>query len=101
MRVLRAIVLSGSPEPVPQHWVTLGTRRYRIDLAYPEFKVAIEVDAWDAHRSRTAFDRDRVRENDLVVAGWRVLRFTSNSPPSAIGTTVAAALDPLGHDLAS
>jgi very-short-patch-repair endonuclease len=101
MRVLRAIVSYGNPEPVQQHWVRLGTRRCRIDLAYPDFRVAIEVDGWDAHRSRTAFDRDRARENDLVVAGWRVLRFTSNSAPSEIGVTVDAALAALGHERAS
>jgi len=101
MRVLRAIVSHGNPEPIQQHWVTLGARRCRIDLAYPELKIAIEVDGWDAHRSRTAFDGDRARENDLVVAGWRMLRFTSNSTPSEIGATVAAALARLGHELAS
>jgi hypothetical protein len=101
MFVLRAIVSHGIPEPAQQHWVKLGTRRCRIDLAYPALKLAIEVDGWGAHRTRMAFDYDRARENDLVVAGWRVLRFTSNCDRGEIGATVASALAALGHDVAS
>lgn len=92
IRVLRAIVGAGLPEPTQQHAVTLVGRRCRIDLAYPEFRVAIEVDGWEHHRSRTAFDRDRARENDLVAAGWRVLRFTSRSESAEIARVVEALL---------
>lgn len=101
MFVLRAIVSHANPEPIQQHWVTLSERRCRIDFAYPERRLAIEVDGWDAHRSRSAFDGDRARENDLVVAGWRVFRFTSSWKSSDIGRTVAAALASLGRELAS
>jgi hypothetical protein len=97
MRVLRAIVGADLPEPVQQYRVTLSGRRCRIDLAYPEVKLAIEVDGWDSHRSRTAFDRDRARENDLVAEGWRVLRFTSRSEPSEIARLVAALLAELSR----
>jgi very-short-patch-repair endonuclease len=78
MRFARAIVDGGLPEPVLQHPVSVGNCRYRIDLAYPEFKIAIEIDGWEYHSSRSAFDDDRSRANDLVVAGWQVLRFTSS-----------------------
>jgi very-short-patch-repair endonuclease len=97
MRVLRAIVGGGLAEPVQQHRVTLLGRRCRIDLAYPELKVAIEVDGWDHHRTRTAFDADRARENDLVAAGWRVLRFTSRSEPTEIARVVSALLEELSR----
>lgn len=40
-------------------------------------KLAIEVDGWEFHSGRSAFERDRWRQNDLVLAGWRVLRFTA------------------------
>jgi predicted transcriptional regulator of viral defense system len=97
MRVLRAVVGAGLPEPVQQHRVTLSGRRCRIDLAYPELKVAIEVDGWDYHRTRTAFDADRARENDLVAEGWRMLRFTSLSVPSEIARVVGALLAELSR----
>lgn len=92
MRFARAIVGGGLPEPVQQHPVSIGRRHYRIDLAYPESKIAIEIDGWEYHRSRSAFDDDRNRANDLVVAGWHVLRFTSSTTEAQAVATVAAAL---------
>ena len=92
MRFARAIVGGGLPEPVPQHPVSAGKRRYRIDLAYPEYNIAIEIDGWEYHRSRSAFDDDRSRANDLVVAGWQVLRFTSSMADAQAVAIVRAAL---------
>ena len=92
MRVLRAIVGAGLPEPRRQHEVAANGRRYRLDLAYPEQKIGIEVDGWCAHGSRTAFDRDRVRENDLDVAGWHRLHFTSAFTDDDITRTVGTKL---------
>ncbi len=77
MRFARALVSHGCPEPVLEHPVRLGKKRYRIDLAYPDAMIAIEVDGWEWHNTRTAFDGDRARGNDLVAAGWTLLRFTS------------------------
>lgn len=48
----------------------------RIDFAYPEVRVAIEVDGFDTHGGRRAFQSDRDRQNRLLELGWRVLRFT-------------------------
>jgi len=102
MRVLRAVVAAGLPEPVQQHWVRLPTRLCRIDLAYPEpIRLAIEVDGFGPHNTRHAFDHDRARANDLVLAGWTVLRFTSATSDDQIGATVASALGRLGHEAAS
>lgn len=92
MRFARAIVGGGLPEPVQQHPVSVGSRNYRIDLAYPDQKIAIEIDGWEYHRNRSAFDDDRSRANDLVVAGWHVLRFTSSTSDTQAVATVTAAL---------
>jgi very-short-patch-repair endonuclease len=62
--------------------------------------LAIEVDGWEYHRSRTAFDEDRARANDLVVAGWDVLLFTSTMSNDQAVQTAAAALDQLGRSRA-
>lgn len=48
----------------------------RVDAAYPELKLAIEVDGFEAHSSPESFQRDRTRQNRLVALGWTVLRFT-------------------------
>lgn len=49
----------------------------RVDLAYPQQRLVVEVDGWDFHCTRSDFVRDRQRQNELVAAGWSVLRFTN------------------------
>jgi len=47
-----------------------------IDFAHERLRIAIEVDGRAHHSDRRSFERDRTRQNLLVVAGWLVLRFT-------------------------
>ncbi|ROO51727.1 uncharacterized protein DUF559 [Micromonospora sp. Llam0] len=49
----------------------------RVDLAYPQWRIAIEYEG-DHHRERTTFRRDVGRYNALRAAGWLVLRFTAD-----------------------
>lgn len=58
------------------HPVRVGVRRYFLDVAFPEARLAIEIDGRAHHSSAAAFQNDRRRQNDLVAAGWTVLRFT-------------------------
>ena len=50
--------------------------QWRIDLAFPAQKVAIEVDGWAWHADVDRFRNDRRKQNALVRAGWDPLRFT-------------------------
>jgi very-short-patch-repair endonuclease len=36
----------------------------------------VELDGWQTHGHRFAFERDRARDTDLVARGYVVLRFT-------------------------
>jgi hypothetical protein len=90
-RVRRWLTAAGLPPPVPQFHVLTGDRRYRLDFAYPDRQIAIELDGWRAHGTRRAFDSDRARGNDLELAGWTVLRFTSSSTRADVVRTAAAA----------
>jgi very-short-patch-repair endonuclease len=72
-RLRLILVEAGLPTPVAQYQVG----RYRLDLAYPKLKVAIEYDG-DHHRDRATFRRDVARLNALRAAGWTVLRFTAD-----------------------
>lgn len=47
-----------------------------LDIAIPGKRVAIEVDGWAYHSDVDRFRRDRARQNDLILLGWTVLRFT-------------------------
>lgn len=50
--------------------------RYVIDVAFPAHKVAIETDGWAFHSDQEDFQNDRVKQNEIALMGWQVLRFT-------------------------
>jgi hypothetical protein len=92
-RYIRALDAAGIPLPRTRYWVRLGGRRYRLDLAYPEQRLAIEIDSWAYHRWRSAFDGDRAKRNDLVLDGWRVLQISDSlSDDEMVALTSAARL---------
>lgn len=49
---------------------------YKVDVGFPSQKVAIEVDGLAFHSATEDFHADRVRQNNIVLMGWQVLRFT-------------------------
>lgn len=71
------LVLAGVPRPVCQYEVALPSGvALHPDLAWPEFKVALEYDgAYHAEPDRLHLDRRRL--NQLATAGWIVLHATS------------------------
>jgi len=60
--------------PAPE--VNSSIEGYLVDFVWPEKKLIVETDGWAAHGTRTAFERDRRRDADLLAAGWRVLRIS-------------------------
>ena len=90
------LVGAGLPRPVQQHEIRTNGRTIRIDLAYPQARIAIEFDGWTYHSTRGAFDNDRARANELELLGWTVLRFTTKSSDIAIVQTVRTALVRVG-----
>ena len=94
-RCIQLLRRHGLPDPVRQHHVFLGGRSIFIDLASPDLKIAIEIDGYDAHALSPAFEKDRARQNLLVLDGWIVLRFTRQmlvNYPDAVATAVRDAL---------
>lgn len=64
----------GVPRPVRQ--LPLDGGRIRLDLAWPEARVALEADGLSFHADPQALHRDRERQNRLMRLGWVVLRCT-------------------------
>ncbi|MGA5545563.1 DUF559 domain-containing protein [Mycobacterium sp. NPDC051198] len=50
--------------------------RYVIDVAFPSANLAIETDGWAFHSDQEDFQKDRVKQNEIALLGWQVLRFT-------------------------
>ena len=74
--ILTLLVEHGLPEPALHHRIHDAHRFVaEVDLAYPERKVAIEADG-GIHLQPDVHERDLARQNDLVLLGWTVLRFT-------------------------
>lgn len=61
---------------VANHRIVLDQKDYYPDLAFRGVRLAVEIDGFEHHSDRAAFERDRFRQNVLVRAGWTVLRFT-------------------------
>jgi very-short-patch-repair endonuclease len=91
-RLLRLLRRGGIPDPE----VNQRQRRYVPDLVWRQERVLVEFDGWLYHSGKAAFERDRVRQNDLVVDdGWIVVRVTSEMvrcKPERVLVLIATAL---------
>jgi very-short-patch-repair endonuclease len=70
-RFLRICRRHGVPTPSTQYGV-----KPRVDFIWHDERVIVEVDGWEAHSTRIAFQQDRATTNALLLAGYLVLRFT-------------------------
>ncbi|GJM37622.1 MAG: hypothetical protein DHS20C19_09890 [Acidimicrobiales bacterium] len=93
--LMRVIDRHGLPAATPQYPVEVDGQHFRIDLAYPEQRVLLEYDGYREHIGAEQFERDRRRQNALVLAGWTVLRFTKSdvrSRPEWVAAEIRRAL---------
>ena len=74
IKQLLKIVDDAGLEPPITEYRLLG---YEIDAAWPEIRLAVEVDDYATHDNRDAMDADRARDRDLTLHGWRPVRVTS------------------------
>jgi very-short-patch-repair endonuclease len=92
---LRLLLIRAGLRPESQHVVLDGQGGFvaRVDLAFPDRRVAVEYDgAW--HGEPGQFARDRRRLNALQAARWRVLHVTAADlhRPQALVDRVCALL---------
>lgn len=82
------------PTPVHQHPVRVGPGTfYRIDFAYPELMIGIEVDGYAYHLDPPTFQHDRTRASGLASRGWLMLFFTSDDVTEQSAETAALVRD--------
>lgn len=63
---------AGLPAPA----VNVAVAGFEVDTLWVPERVIVELDGFEFHRSRDAFERDRARDSALQAAGYRVLRVT-------------------------
>jgi len=79
------IKVAGLPPPEREFRFD-SKRRWRLDFAWPEQRMAVEVDGgmWirGAHNRPLRIAADHEKRNHLTLAGWRVLVFTGDQVKS-------------------
>jgi hypothetical protein len=79
-RTISLLEAAGLPPPARQHVIReRGRVVARVDVAYLEARLAIEVDGYRWHSGHAAWQRDLARRNALASRGWRVLHVTARS----------------------
>jgi hypothetical protein len=78
-----ATILRRYGVPAPEHHQLVGADgliEYELDYAYPDARLAIEVNGYGVHvRSRGRWQDDLTRHNRLVALGWTVLYYSRDA----------------------
>jgi very-short-patch-repair endonuclease len=89
--LLELVRRAGLPLPA----TNLRVLGHEVDDLWREDRLIVEVDGFDPHGTRMAFERDRRRDAELVAAGYRVIRITWRQlmdEPEAVVARLAGAL---------
>jgi very-short-patch-repair endonuclease len=76
LRFLELIGEARLPTPQVNGSFTVAGRIVEIDFAWPDRRLAVELDGHATHATRRGFERDREQDRILQAAGWRVVRVT-------------------------
>ena len=61
---------------MPRHETQIEVGPFRLDLGWPEFKVAGELDGWGKYERIAQFREQARRDSYLQIRGWIVVHFT-------------------------
>jgi hypothetical protein len=75
-RFLSLCADSGLPPPKVNIWIPLEGEDVEADFLWPDQRLAAETDGAETHDTPTASQKDRRRDQRLMRAGHRVVRFT-------------------------
>ncbi len=91
--LLTSLRANGLPEP-EREFRFHDTRRWRLDFAWPERGLAVEVEGGvyrgGGHTSVGGIKRDIEKGNALTLMGWRLLRFHGDQVRSGEATALIA-----------
>jgi very-short-patch-repair endonuclease len=82
----------GLPEPE----VNAIVEGFEVDAVWRAHRLVVELDSFEYHRSRAAFEQDRARDTALQLAGYRVMRITwrrLRDEPATVAQEVGTMLD--------
>jgi len=74
-----------------------GVGYYRIDLAIPQHRIAIECDGMQYHSTPAQIEHDQKKNKYLAWKGWHVLRFTGHQIHNNLMSCVKEVMDTIEH----
>jgi hypothetical protein len=82
MHPFAAVVTAAGLPPPAEEFRFAPPRRWRFDLAWPEYNLAVEIEGGTWTRGRhvrgKGYENDCRKHNCAALAGWLLLRFTPN-----------------------
>jgi predicted transcriptional regulator of viral defense system/very-short-patch-repair endonuclease len=97
-RFLALVRSAGLPRPSMTRFVA----GYELDAYWPAERFAVELDTYDHHGGHVAFEKDRLRQEDLKLAGIEMTRVTGarlDREPAAVVTRLSRLLSQRRRDL--
>jgi len=68
----RAAIAAGLPAPS----MNFNHAGYELDAYWPELRFVVELDLFETHGTRAAFERDHLRQEELKLLGVEMIRVT-------------------------
>jgi hypothetical protein len=72
-RVDKIIAAAGLPAPQAEYRFH-SVRKWRFDRAWPEIRLALEIDGTGRHNTVAGMANDDEKINEAIIQGWAVLR---------------------------
>lgn len=94
-RIERRFLTLLDAENLPRPLVNEPLGPFTPDFRWTDERLIIELDGFETHGTRAAFERDRARDRALTAAGWRVVRITKRqleSKPESVAAELRALL---------
>jgi len=91
-RFRRLVIAAGLPAPA----MNFNVAEFELDAYWPDLRFAVELDLFETHGSRAAFERDRRRQEELKLIGVEMIRVTKprlDREPRAVIRNLDALLD--------
>lgn len=61
---------------IPSGAANVEVLDHEVDMLWPAARLIVELDSWEHHGHRAAFERDRARDPERLIAGYRTIRVT-------------------------
>lgn len=97
-RFRHLVIAAGLPAPS----MNFNVSGYELDAYWPELRFAVELDLFETHGTRAAFERDHLRQEELKLIGIEMIRVTKprlDREPDAVIRNLATLLARRRHEL--